>query len=543
MTRIVHSVKTTAFSVVYSVLAASLFVGCGGGVRSTNPCDDVDAWANANELIAAYDSAQRPPLHVSPPGAPVVYVDFSSGLIQAYQSNPKNGEMISFVADKLVDPKITWYSMADGAITSLEGMQSSLLFGKVTNPMSYSKAILAPIKDALDSITLGSREALLITDFEEFIPNKTGVSPPYVEDFSAYAKEPFKRWMGKGNKITFFSNPYQEKAKDKREVNKRLYFVVFSVGDGTTEKSLLTLVDKALEGRDRPENRLDLFNRPFKASATYTKEREGGIYYNTKATKPEDRNVFEMDQARYVDGAKRGASFEFYPLDLPWSFVDKVRTGEKEEGMTYFLSGLKVNATGNDAFAFGSLGLKVYDVTADFEHFACCAEVPKHKPETVVDPDKAYVRFSDAQKAKDDRIAELCFDSTGTMKPEWVYTPPASLTEVPEVFQLNEELLANQLKADPSALEARILFDPNFSGTGPVGAARLLRVDVVLAKTKDLAADQRLEKFKWESITVKDKVNESLYTSLREALQDAALQPEKVQPVLHTYYILTGAPQ
>jgi hypothetical protein len=463
-------------------------------------------------------------------------VDFSNGLVQAYQGNPKNGEMINAIAGKLIDPAITWHSMAAGTITSMAGMRNTALFTQVTDPRSYSKEIMAPIQATLDTITRGDREALLVTDFEEYETDGK-------EKFFPYAKDHFKRWMLKGNRITLFANNYSEKTKDKRLVDKQLYFVVFSVGSGEGEKNLLTLVQKALEGRVSPDHRLDLYNKPFSAATAYTKEGEGGIYYNTKAATSAARNPFEMDQSLFVDGSKKGDAFEFYPLGMSWSYVDQVQTAEKQEGLTYFLSGLKVNAAGNDAYAFGGLGLRVCDVSEDFQRFACCAEVPKHKPETVVDPDKGHVRFSDAQKEKADPIAELCYDSIGTMKPEWAYAPPAALTEVPEVFQLNEELLANQLKADPKAVEARILFHPNFKGDGPVGAVRLLRVDVVVAQSQDLATDPRLEAYKWSSTTVKDKVNESLYTSLRETLQDPDLKPEKVQPVLHTYYILTTEPQ
>jgi hypothetical protein len=204
----------------------------------------------------------------------------------------------------------------------------------------------------------------------------------------------------------------------------------------------------------------------------------------------------------------------------------------------HFLRNLFLNASNTSSYALKDVAVEVHDVTADYEHFARCQEVAKHVPKVVKDPDHGYMRFADDEE---DPIALACYDSTGTVKPEWVYTPKDS-PELKEVFSLAEELFSTGMTTDPAKVELAIGFHPEFDAE-KVADARLVRVDVVVKSTQDASQNASLDAMIWESAIKRDRMNKSLYFSVRETLQDAALAPERSNPVLYSYFILTAAPR
>ena len=109
-----------------------------------------------------------------------------------------------------------------------------------------------------------------------------------------------------------------------------------------------------------------------------------------------------------------------------------------------------------------------------------------------------------------------------------------------EAFTLAETLFQEKLKESPGAVELAIDFLKEFKPEAMSGA-RLVRVDVVVKSTQDRSQDAELSAMKWESTTMKGRLNESLYYSIKETLQDPALAPERSHPLMYTYFILTPA--
>lgn len=477
--------------------------------------------------VTEYFSTVSGTAALRPQGPPSIYVDFSSGMIQAYTSNEANGAVMEAVGQKFVDPAITWFKLGNDSIKPLNELKNDKLYNLVTDKSKYGKETVAPLQRALERIVSEPKEALLITDFEEYTPDRT-------EQLLGYGKDHFKKWLLAGNKLTLFSNKYFEKTKDGRQVQKRLNFMVFSIGQGAAN-GLLEQFEKAILGKTM-DSRFDLTNGAFTVVPDYPKEGVGGIWRNPDAADEEGQNVFEMDGAAYVNGfAAHGTPFEFYPLDgLPWSYVDKTRLGEDK--MAHFLRNLFLNASNTSSYALKEMAVEVYDVTADYEHFARCMEVAKHVPKVVKDPDHGYLRFADDEE---DPIALVCYDSTGTIKPEWVYAPKERPV-LKEVFSLAEELFNTKLRTDPAKVELAIDFHPEFDAS-KLTAARMVRVDLVVKGTQDASQDATLDAMIWTSAIKRDRENKSLYYSIRETLQDPAIAPERSHPVLYSYFILVAA--
>lgn len=516
---------------VLSVLMVAL-AGCSPET-SDDPFTQVgfDAYDGLKSTrVGDYFKAVNAGARVASINPPVIYVDFSNGMIQAYTSSTANSDVMKAIGQKFVDPAITWFKLGNDSIAQLSELKNYQLYNTVTDPKSYAKEIMAPIQRTLERIVSSTSESLLITDFEEYTPDRR-------EQMLGYGKDHFKRWLMAGNKLTIFSNPYEEKTKDGRTVTKRLNFIVFSIGQGGPD-GLLDRFRKAIEGIGMSVP-FELTNGSYRVTNSYVKEGVGGLWYNTKAPDDAGRNVFEMENAAYVNGlAVYGVPFEFYPLELPWSYVDKTRHAEQGEGMQHFLRGLVLDASNNGSYGLVSVSVEAHDVTEDFEHFARCQEALKHVPKVVSDPDHGYKRFADDEA---DPIALGCYDSTGTIKAEWKYAPKER-AEVKEAFTLAETLFQEKLKESPGAVELAIDFHKEFKPEALAGA-RLLRLDVVVKSTQDRSQDAALSAMKWESTTMKGRQNESLYYSIKETLQDPALAPERSHPVLYTYFILTPPEQ
>ncbi|MBK7383847.1 MAG: hypothetical protein IPI81_11045 [Flavobacteriales bacterium] len=446
----------------------------------------------------------------------------------AYTSSQANSDIMKAVGQKFVDPKIEWFKLGNDSIAPLSGMKNYELYNTVTEPKSYAKAIMAPIQRTLDRIVGTGKEALLITDFEEFTPDGK-------EQMLGFGKDYFKRWLLAGNRITIFSNPYEEKTKDGRKVNKRLNFMVFSLGQGAAN-GLLDQFEKAITGTPM-DSRFDLTNGSFKVRGLYPKEGVGGIYRGKEGKDDAANNVYEMNTAEYVNGVDaHGLPFEVYALDLPWSYVGRTHAAEDDKGI--FLRDLWMNASGSDAYELKEIGVEVRDVTADLEHFAHCQEALLNTPKVIKDPDRGYMRIADDEE---NPVALYCYDSTGVLKPEWTYAPKER-RELKEVFTAAEDLFRNGLTADPTKVELATAFHKEFDAEKLVDV-RIVRVDLVVKATQDHSQDPALEKLKWPSATIPGKTNESLYYSIKETLQDPALAPERSNPLLYSYFILTAAPQ
>ena len=486
------------------VLAAA-FTGCGGVCDSV---ECIDAF-NPDEIAAnieAYNMKDCQDFD-NPSKNKNVYIDFSNGMVNAFTQG-SNAQMLNYLTQRLTG-EVKWYKLGGATISELD-YPTTQLFNKVTDPKSYSTEIMAPIEETVKRITEGSEEALFITDFEEYTPDRK-------EQFENFAKKYFTNWLKKGNTIDFYITNYVEKKKDKH-----LYFIVFN----TPANELKELVDKAWKDRGFTYTTYTMSTNNFAFKTKYPTVDKGGNYYDEKG----EDIVFVMDPAHYVNGSDKG--FEYYPCMQQWGDIYKCSSALQEQGtpkpFTHILRNLFVNMRSVTAYNIEKLDVRVTDVTDDYTFFVKTREVAKNQPKMTTDASGNKVLADDNKT-----IVFECYNNDGSLKNEWKYTPKP-VNEYREVFALDGTLFDNTKKENPEETELGIVYHKNFRDPSAISNARLLRVDIVIADCTPNFGDIN-SNFSWESITQKGKRNESLQEAVRNTLLDMNPQGKTI----YSYYIQT----
>jgi hypothetical protein len=181
------------------------------------------------------------------------------------------------------------------------------------------------------------------------------------------------------------------------------------------------------------------------------------------------------------------------------------------------------------------IGVKVYDVSADYEMFAQSFEAKKHTPKLTKDEAKNLVW--DKNSKSDPIIVECYKANTTTLKDEWIYKPKDLTSKLmEEFFDVNKSIVSAHLKNDPGNIELNTIFHSNFklknSSSNP---SALLRVDYLIEDASFNDSNPQLDDFKWDSGTVKGKQQEALKEAIRNTLQDPSINPKG--KVIYTYFI------
>ncbi len=503
------------FSIIVSLIILS---GCGFFDESGNP----NAWESfkpLNEIdkhIQGYYDASLGGGANPKSGNPGVYVDFSDGLVQAYSGNNLNLQIIQAITNKLVSPNVEWFKLGNSTIVKLD-YSSNQLYNKVTDPKQY-KDIMAPIKLSLEKITSSHNDALLITDFEEYTSDGK-------EQFENYPKEYFTKWLNAGNSITFFYTDYSEKNnKSNITTNKHLYFTVFTHGQAN-ENSMVTLIKDSFKGRINTKT-FELNNNPYKVSNNYGGKENTGL---------SNKNFSKWVNYNFNGFSDKKLPFEVIGFNKPLNedldkYIQNIK--DKEDGL--FINKLALNALDQSSFKLSQIGVKVYDVSDDYERFAQSSEAKKHVPVLTKDAGKN----PDWDKnSKSDAITVECYTpKTNSLKNEWIYKP-ADLTPklLEEFLDVNKTIVAAHLKNDPGNIELNTVLHSNFKLKKISNSNALIRVDYIIEDAAFNDSNPQLDDFKWLSGTVKNKPQESLKEAIRNTLQDPSINPKG--KVLYTYFI------
>jgi hypothetical protein len=198
---------------------------------------------------------------------------------------------------------------------------------------------------------------------------------------------------------------------------------------------------------------------------------------------------------------------------------------------THVFRNLFINLKNDDSFTINGLQVKVTDVTDDYKFFAQANEAKKHAPKMTKDASGNPV-FDESEV---DPIALNCYDDKGNLKAEWTYSySPNHVSELQEVFALDQQLFNNSKSSNPEKTEIGIVYHPNFAGTLPNPGA-LLRVDIVVDNCEENFA-KLPQLFSWESSTQPGKTQNSLEESIRNTLESINPKGETI----YTYFIISG---
>jgi hypothetical protein len=205
---------------------------------------------------------------------------------------------------------------------------------------------------------------------------------------------------------------------------------------------------------------------------------------------------------------------------------------EKEGGL--FMNKLSLNASDQSAFKLNKIGVKVYDVSDDYEKYAQCSEAKKHIPSLTKNAKKDIVWD---EKSKKDLITKECYIANQTtLKPEWLYKAiDLTSNEWPEVFDVNKEIVASHLKNDPAKIELNTVFHSNFKLKNIKKKWALIRIDYVIEDANFNDANPKLNDFQWQSGTQKGRAQTCLQEAIRNTLQDPSINPKG--KIIYSYYI------
>ncbi|SEB20728.1 hypothetical protein [Pedobacter hartonius] len=489
-----------------------LLTSCDGSVGGNqdpfgkfNPYDQ-----ELSGRVKAYNNAITHDTTKTKSGNPAIYIDFSSGIYKAF-ADPAIRGMMTNCFNTVLAENFDVYKLGSNAISPLNVSNTTELGQQVSDPAQYVD-IWAPIQSAVEKIVDGNSDALLITDFEEWQKSSEVTN-------TAFLKIPFSKWLEKGNSIHFFIADYKEGT-----VDKHLYFTVFN-SRRINESSMISKLAPKLSPFT---SRFDLSDKSYKLHTDYGSEKSGGIFYDASGKSEKAKNVLDLKES-YVNGLKSGKYYEFYPLGVDWKTIDELHTTYKNQSQfNDFFRKLYADLSNDDSYSYTDFGVKVSDITEDFEQFAKSAEAKAHKPKLVKGSD-GEDKFADNET---DPIALACYDTKGKLKDQWIYQQkPAEA--VNEVFTLNKNLFNNTKSTDHKNVEFGVAFDPMFNLKNIHNSEGLLKVDILLNTAEPNVNGPKLSKFQW--INAKHVPNIALYESIKNTLQE--LKPSN--KVVYSYYIKT----
>lgn len=453
------------------------------------------------------------------------YFDFSDGMNWAYQNDTTKNILKDIVNKVSNENGVKIYSMADDKITLLPE-KTTTLFNTIMSPASYTQ-MFAPIEKTLARIIESDKNALLVTDFEEYTPDGKIQT-------AAFASKYFEEWLNRGYDIKFFITDYKEK-----ELSKHLYYILFN----TKSHALQKKVEEAIKGQPKNYREFLLSTNPCKLTTNYIGAAYGGCYHDLSLqdiVSGTDESGTEESYCNYnIEGyvatvlqdsrffkSVRPLAMEYYPMGASWpDIVKNAEDASQLQGTDRFtdlLRGLFVDLTFQDSYIVSRLDVIATDVQQDMD-----AYINSLMPQLVGTPEMVDDGEGGLVAAPTDE-QEPYYDEQGNVLPEFIYTSQ-SPAQIMDAFVLNQTLFANTMQTDPSKVEIGIDLAPGFSGNivGGFQLGDMIRLDVVIAECEpNISGLSSL--FSWSG-------NSNLADAIKNTLQN--MKPKN--RVIYSYFIKT----
>ncbi len=498
--------------VATAVLCVSLLSGCTSTGPQLSPVEKVALYylkdvAASNEQ----DSIEA-------------YFDFSDGMNWAYQNDTTKAILEDIVNKISNENGVRIYSMADDTITVLPE-KTTTLFNAITSSDSYTKKF-APIEKTLAKIVGSNKNALLVTDFEEYTPDGKIQT-------AAFASKYFEDWLDRGYDIKFYITDYTEEAHPKH-----LYYILFNIKNHALQEK----IEDAMKGHPKNYKEFLLSTNPCKLTTNYKGAAYGGCYHDSSlqdVVSGTDESGTDESYCNFsIEGwkaiVKQDSPFfksigrldaEYYPMGTTWADIVKNAESasliEGTERFTDLLRGLFVDLTFQDSYIVRKLDVIATDVQQDMDAYINSL-MPQlvGKPKMVDDGAGGKVA-----EPNDDQVPY--YDEKGQVLSEFVYTPQ-SPAQIMDVFVLNQALFENTKKTDPSHVEIGIDLKPGFNGNiGGYNPGDMIRIDLVISDCEpNISGLSSL--FSWGS-------NSNLADAIKNTLQN--MKPKN--RVIYSYFVKT----
>lgn len=476
----IKNLKTKTAHLFLGVTAASILISCSWLFPEEQLQVSIDDYAATHPISKVKLNAQKFDM----------YVDFSDGIVYAYDDELTSKHMLNLVNKVLQSSNMDKaFGMGQNTITDISGLSSTQFYNKVIDKKNYVD-IMAPIEQTLKSITNGNNLAILVTDFEEYTQDRR-------VQHQAYAADYFNTWLDKGGNIVFYVFPYKEK-----NVNKHLYLTIFDNSTNSLDKE----VQESFEGLNHNYTRFNLGNTFYSISNSYPTNTKGGCNHDPEKM---DDIISYTDENGNTDSwhVVSGQAAEYYPFGEGWTEIynsvkatiaeyKETPKNERQKLIDYkFLIGnLTIDFSDLHSYNVEELEAVVYNIQNDINAY------------------NQYVNDSINYDPEET-------DENGKRLPKPVYKS-VDYTKVPDMLVFNGNIENN--KANIS-----IDFSPKFTGVLPsaLQEAETIAVDIVISKCQ-LNYSKINSLFFWGN-------NNSLEQSVRLTMQK--FKPEG--KVLYRYYI------
>ena len=196
----IFNIKNLLFAAMI-LLASSSFTSCGSSDETSMP-QQIKQYFDKDITLKNAGN------HTS------AYFDLSDGVVLAYKNKDAASFLNATVQKLTSNDSCQVFSLADDKITPLN-LKQTKLYNKIMDTGSYVQQ-MAPIEKTLDKIVRDGKSSLLVTDFEEFTPDRQ-------VQHQSFATRYFTNWLKQGNDITFFVFDFI----GERNIPYHLYFIVF----------------------------------------------------------------------------------------------------------------------------------------------------------------------------------------------------------------------------------------------------------------------------------------------------------------------------
>ena len=397
-----------------------------------------------------------------------------------------------------------------------EGMSQGNQIEVLMNPESASKLIYAQLQDNLDSIVLNNREAIFISDFEEY---KKGESLDVAE--AAVFSGAFEKWLDKGHNLHLYRLPYMDGEKSKN-------LVIAMFCSSQSSNSIVNELIQNIKEEKGVAPDISFTHNPFKIDYqdSITTDLHGTVLYG--------ENGYETNGHNKWTTWNTSLGYEIHSMQVDWDFFLtedylKISKGRLSEG-------LLLNTSASSYMTINGLNVSVMDITpalalnsevSYFRNVQSKIKLTKDVGGNIVWSEEDTINYP--------YLSEVFEENTKNFKD--IYDNPpfsANVTDLQLAIELDQDLFDDWMKNDPSKVKVHLNLNknkiPGYRANGdPFGWAILINVD-----------DIGLNLNHFESYVFTDpkgKVNKSL----SESLKNVALYWEKQllenESRIYTYYL------
>ncbi len=420
------------------------------------------------------------------------YFDLSDGVVLAYK-NADAANFLNATVQRLTSTdSCNVFSLAEDKITPLQ-LKQTQLYNKIIDPKSYEQQ-MAPIEKTLDKIVKDGKSSILVTDFEEFTPDRQ-------VQHQAFATRYFVNWLKQGNDITFFVFDFT----GARNIPYHLYFIVFD----NKSHHFLNQIKESVAGVTGYQE-FHLSTDAYTATTNYPSATKGGNYHD--ATHGEDlvTCVLEDGSDNAYTHYGEGSRLEYYPIGVSWEDALKNSQEASQAGFdppySDIFRNLYFDFSNQDSYVIQKLGIKVTDVEEDF------------------------LKYYTYQKALADKEkTSEYYDENGKILPEYDYSKGAAKTrEISDMLVIDQSLFQKSMaQSGGKKAEIGIAFSPNFKGNIVGGEPTdLFRVDVTIADSQPNISPRLDQLFSWGA-----------NNNLRDAIRNTLMELNPKGTVIYTYFV------